>query len=64
MSPRAPGAGAGVKVVVERSLREPCVVHPTRVFSQPLQSNLKIDLKIPPSSKNCGENVLSRKGFW
>ena len=26
---------SGVKVVVERSIREPCVVHPARAFSQP-----------------------------
>jgi hypothetical protein len=28
----SPVPGAAVKVVVERSIREPCVVHPTRAF--------------------------------
>jgi hypothetical protein len=31
-----PVPGAGVKVVVERRIREPCVVRPTRALASPL----------------------------
>ena len=57
----APGTGSGVKVVVERSIREPCVVHPTRAFSQPCVVNRLKNKLCDLTTKNCGENPLNEK---
>src|SRR5205823_835138 len=54
-----PVLGAVVKVVVERSIRESCVVHLTRALASPSVVNpLTINFRIPPSSKNCGKKVF------
>ena len=47
-----PVLGAVVKVVVERSIRESCVVHLTRALASPSVVNpLTINFRIPPSKQ-------------
>jgi len=58
-----PVLGAGAKIVVERSIREPGVVHPTRALASPSVSEYlyRINFKKIFRQANCGETAPKSK---